>query len=207
MKLEVLKDKAQEILPYLKGQKDFYLAGGTAIALQIGHRVSVDFDFFASEKLSKTLLTKLQKKFKSRFKLELLVNNSEELTMLVDGVKLTYLYYPFPVIESFVIDQDVSMLSLAELAATKAYTVGCRGEGKDYIDIYYLLKEKHVQLVSLLMLAREKYKTDFNDRLFLEQLLYLDDINLSNVILLKDLGLNKDELKSFFEEDIRNLEL
>ncbi|MDA0773019.1 MAG: nucleotidyl transferase AbiEii/AbiGii toxin family protein [Cyanobacteria bacterium] len=207
MRLEVLKNEAKELLPYLEGQKDFYLAGGTAIALQIGHRISVDFDFFSKDILPKTLLTKIQKKLKPRFAVEVLVNNSEELTMLVNGVKLTYLYYPFPLIEPLFVESGLTMLSLAELAATKAYTVGRRGEGKDYIDLFYLLKDKHVDLATLLKLASKKYQTDFNDRLFLEQLLYLEDINLAGVILLNDKDLKKEQLNSFFEEEISKLKL
>lgn len=102
---------------------------------------------------------------------------------------------------------QVILLSLVELAATKAYTVGRRGEGKDYIDLFYLLKDKHVDLETLLKLASNKYQTDFNDRLFLEQLLYLEDINLAAVILLNDKDLKKEQLNSFFEEEISRLKL
>jgi hypothetical protein len=68
----------------------------------------------------------------------------------------------------------------------KAYAIGRRGEYKDYIDMYYILSEQHVSLGEVLQMAKEKFKENFNDRLFLEQLLYLEDIKDAGIVFLKE---------------------
>lgn len=207
MHLEVLKESARKLLPYLSGFKNYYLAGGTAIALQIGHRISVDFDFFSDKKLSKDLFSKIKTKIPQNFSIKLSVNNSEELTFFVNDTKVTFLYYPFPLVHELIKMDNMTMLSLKELAATKAYTIGRRGEYKDYIDIYFLLKDKYVKLKDLIKTAQKKYQTDFNDRLFLEQLIYFDDIDTNKIILLKEKNLNSNNLKQSFSEEIKKLKL
>ena len=71
----------------------FYLAGGTSIALQIGHRISIDLDFFSPTPIKKTLLNEIETITKSTAKV--LVNTSNELTCIIQNVKVTFLYYPF----------------------------------------------------------------------------------------------------------------
>ncbi len=207
MHLEVLTDNARGILPYLKIPSNFYLAGGTAIALQIGHRISVDYDFFSEKKIPKNLLSLVKQKLPKNSKINVTVNNSDELTFFVNNTKLTFLYYPFPLIHEIVNLEGLRMMSLLELAATKAYTIGRRGEGKDYIDIYYLLKDDHVSLKDIVKIARRKYASDFNDRLFLEQLLYLDDIHLTNVVLLRDKKISKKHLEQFLKAKISEIDV
>jgi hypothetical protein len=86
MHQEVLTKKAKEILPALRNFNDFYLAGGTALALQIGHRISVDFDLFLEKEIDKNLFSKIKKIFNGN-EIVLFVNNSDELTVFVDGPK------------------------------------------------------------------------------------------------------------------------
>lgn len=128
------------------------------------------------------------------------VNDSSQLTLFINGVKLSFLHYPFPLILPLI--SDPKMLSLAELAVTKAYTIGRRGEYKDYVDMYFLLGGGHVSLSNLLKLAKDKYQNDFNDRLFLEQLIYLDDLDTTNVKLLKQPELMKGDVKDFFVKQV-----
>jgi len=203
MHLETLKVEARELLPYIHNFKSFYLAGGTAVALQIGHRISVDFDFFSSEPIAKTCLAYVKSKLPADVSINVAVNDSSQLTLFVNEVKLSFLHYPFPVILPFV--ADLNMLSLPELAATKAYTIGGRGEYKDYVDMYFLLEGGHISLNDLLKLTKDKYQNDFNDRLFLEQLIYLDDLDTTNVRLLKQSELSKDKVKDFFVRQLATL--
>src|SRR5580658_2232057 len=131
MHREVLTKPAAALFPSLSGFRGFYLAGGTALALQLGHRVSVDFDLFCDDAIPRTLLERVRDVFAGT-ELSTLVNNADELTVLVNGVKLTFLAYPFPAREPFVRYDEVLLLSVREIAATKAYTIGRRGSFKDY---------------------------------------------------------------------------
>ena len=207
MHSEALTDKGKEIFPKLSKFEGFYLAGGTALALQIGHRISIDFDFFTGEKIKRTLLAKAEDIF-SPSSLEVLVNNSGELTFVVEEVKTTFLTYPFPEMLPKVEIQEASfkLLSIKELAASKACTIGRRGELKDYVDIYFILKEEHATLSEIFELAAKKYGETFDTRLFLEQLLYLDDVEDVKIQFLKKPVL-KSEIKEFFEEHIRSVEV
>lgn len=197
---EALNEKGKKLFPYLKNFSDFYLAGGTALALQIGHRISVDFDFFSSEKITSNLLEKAREVFDG-FSVVPSVNNPDELTIFVDGVKITFLHYPFPTLKELVSLEDIKALSVEEIASTKAYTIGRRGSLKDYVDLYYILKEDYAALPDIIKLAQEKYGEIFNARLFLEQLIYLDDVENAEIIFLKN-SINKEEIRIFFQDKI-----
>ena len=123
MHLEALSPKGKEIFSYLRHFKKFCLAGGTALALQIGHRVSVDFDLFSKREISKVLLDNVREIF-GKMQVVPSVNNSDELTVFIEDTKVTFLFYPFPVVAPQVKYQGMTLLSVEELSATKAYTIG-----------------------------------------------------------------------------------
>ena len=206
MHLEALNASGKKILPRLYRCSDFYLAGGTALALQIGHRRSVDFDLFIGKEISNTLLSSVREVFKDS-QIAVSVNNAEELTIFIDEVKVTFLFYPFPVLLDFVVFDKMPMLGVKELSATKAYTIGRRGSYKDYVDLYFVLSEKMIMLEEILEFAKKKYGSEFNGRLFLEQIAYLDDITDTEIVLLRGGQLDKKLLEDFFAERIKELTL
>lgn len=206
MHQEALNNKGKEFFPELKKFNDFYLAGGTALALQIGHRMSVDFDFFSDKEIPKNLLDKVKRVFPEKIVFAA-VNNPDELTVFVDKVKFTFLRYPFPVLGDFVDYDGIKLLSIKEIAATKAYTIGRRGSFKDYVDLYFLMSKKYISLDEIITMCEKKYKSDFNSRLFLEQLIYLEDIDDVGVVFLEDFLISKEQMQSFFEEEIKKLEM
>lgn len=202
---ETLTDSGKELFSKLAVFKDdFYLAGGTALALQLGHRVSVDFDFFSPEPIKKTLLSRVEDDF-AKASLAPIVATSRELTVMVSGVKCTFLHYPFPVQLPFFVDTPIQFLSAKELLATKAYTIGRRGSLKDYVDLWAGLSGNISTLSEIIMLADQKYADAFNDRLFLEQLLYLDDVADEDLIMLTHVQPSKQELQGFFRECIKEI--
>lgn len=205
MHLEALPEKNRPIFTQLQHFTGFYLAGGTALALQIGHRISVDFDLFIPKPLSKKLLAETEKTFKSN-KVQTLVNNQDELTILVNGIKITFLQYPFPILRKLVKYEGLLLLDVVELAVTKAYTIGRRGNFKDYVDLYFILKSQLTSLNELTSLAEKKFKKTFNARLFLEQLVYLEDISDTKIQFLKE-TVNKKQLQDFFLEQIKQYKL
>jgi len=207
MHTEALTEEGLHLLPALHAFEDFYLAGGTALALQIGHRVSIDFDFFSPEPISRSLFAKVEQVFApAPLTLTPLVNNPDQLTLLVGDVKLTFLSYPFPLIEPLISVDGLSLLSVKEIGATKAYTIGRRGTYKDYVDLYFVLAERHAELAEIIALAERKFDWAFNSRLFAEQLLFLDDIQDYQVDFLKAPVVPED-ITAFFKEKIRALPL
>ena len=113
MHREVLTKPAAPLFTSLGKFSGFYLAGGTALALQIGHRVSVDFDLFSDAEIKRSLLPSLRTVFPNA-SIAPLVNNADELTALVDTVKVTFLTYPFPTIDPSVLAEGVLVCYIGE---------------------------------------------------------------------------------------------
>lgn len=203
MHREVLPEPADTLFPLLSRFPGFYLAGGTALALQIGHRVSVDFDLFSNDQINRALLTRVRHVFEEA-DISVRVDDADELTVLVNSVKITFLTYPFPAREPLVTYENVRLLSVPEIAATKAYTIGRRGAYKDYVDLYFIVVEKHAGLADIIADAEAKFGSDFNARLFLEQLVYVADLDDSEVRFIKSPVTPRD-VQTFFEERIRDL--
>ncbi|MCX6810005.1 MAG: nucleotidyl transferase AbiEii/AbiGii toxin family protein [Candidatus Berkelbacteria bacterium] len=200
---EVLKAENKKIFPRLSQFKKFYLAGGTSLALQIGHRISVDFDFFSTKEIDKKLLYQVNQVF-PKSKIRPTINNSGELTVFVDDVKLTFLYYPFGIVLKPIEYQNVNLLQIEEIAASKAHTIGRRGSFKDYVDLYFIISKKYCTLEEIIKLAKKKYGDEFSARLFLEQLIYLEDIKDINIIFLKK-KTTKKQIQHFFEKEIAKI--
>jgi hypothetical protein len=203
MHREVLTKPAEALYPSLSHFDGFYLAGGTALALQIGHRVSVDFDLFSDDTIKRGLLEQARRVFTAA-EMSPVVNNADELTVLANGVKITFLVYPFPPRDPFVRYEDVPLLSVREIAATKAYTIGRRGSFKDYVDLYFVIAEQRATLAGIIADAERKFGADFNSRLFLEQLLYLDDLDDTEVQFIKPV-VTASKIQTFFEERVREI--
>jgi hypothetical protein len=205
MHTEALTEDGFKIFPSLADFDDFYLAGGTALALQLGHRISIDFDLFHGGLIDRALLPKVKRVFRD-FMIEPTINNPDELTVFVGPVKVTFLSYPFPVVERFVRADGIKMLTAKEIGATKAYTIGRRGTYKDYVDLYFILDGRHASLEEIIAMAERKYGREFNSRLFAEQLLFMDDVNDYAIDFLR-LPVEPAAIRASFEEQVRRLSL
>ncbi|HEY4360368.1 MAG TPA: nucleotidyl transferase AbiEii/AbiGii toxin family protein [Bryobacteraceae bacterium] len=205
MHTEALTKEGLELFPTLTAFDGFYLAGGTALALQIGHRLSVDFDLFHDSLIDRGLLPRLKNLF-ADFRVQPIVNNPDELTAIVGTVKLTLLRYPFPLIEPLVSIDGLAALSIKELGATKAYTIGRRGTYKDYVDLYFIIADHHASLGQIIAMAERKFGQEFNSRLFLEQLLFMDDVRDYQIDFLIS-PVAPEGITAFFKEKIRELSL
>ena len=202
---EILNDKAREILSRIKNFKSFYLAGGTALALQIAHRTSADFDLFTEKEISKKLLIQAEKVL-SGFEIDILVNNRDELTILIDKIKLTFLSYPFPLVLKPTTFDGINILKIPEIAATKAYAIGRRATYKDYIDIFFIVSENSCTVERIIKLAQRKFKKNFDARLFLEQLTYMEDAEDTNIQFLRN-PVDKITVQKFFEDGVKKIKL
>ncbi|MEX0896091.1 MAG: nucleotidyl transferase AbiEii/AbiGii toxin family protein [Patescibacteria group bacterium] len=155
--------------------QDFVLGGGTALALQLAHRISYDFDFFSDQPIPKNILEKISQSIQIK---EVSIDSSDELTFFdIHDVKCTILHYPFkPHFKTIEFSNRMNMFSIQELAVKKAYTVGRRGAYRDYFDLYTILKDEHINLAEVIRVSEEVYQGLFNSKLFLEQLVYFEDL-------------------------------
>ena len=177
------------------------LAGGTAIALQIGHRKSYDFDIFTHKPLEKGLFRKLKtifgggvlKTYESKVQLNVTVGENVKVTFYYDGYG--------PSLDTIKTD-GIDLLDLGDLASNKALTLGGRGQWRDYVDIYFLIKEKWVRLESVIDMAENRFGGEFSRKLFLEQLTYTDDLGKFEIEFLRD-EVVPGEIDAFFEEQVK----
>lgn len=179
---EILNAERKAILPRLAAfRTDGYLAGGTALALQLGHRYSYDFDIFCYREISSALLRKCRQVFTIQ---EVLVNNAnQEFTFLTkQNVKITFFYHEamFPG-KLLPISSSLGMLSVLNIAAAKAFTLNYRGQYRDYVDLYVIMRSRHISLARIIQQAKKVYDTLFSEKLFLGQLVYFQDIDQSDI--------------------------
>jgi len=152
--------------------KRTYLAGGTALALQLGHRQSFDLDFYTQEKFNEDRLVKRLKKL-GNFK----ETGIDWQTVLGDfpQVKFSIFYYEYPLIEKTKDFLGINIASLKDIAAMKLEAVAGRGTKRDFIDLYFLLCHKY-SLKEMLIMYNKKYKNLKN--LFphlMKSLIYFED--------------------------------
>ena len=202
---EAISLKRQKIFQELKNFPQFYLAGGTALALHIGHRMSDDFDLFSEKDIPVDLLEKVEKIFKELI-IDIIINHSEQLSLVIDQTKVDFVKYPFSLVSGLIEYEGVKIIKIPEIAAMKAYTIGRRATYKDYVDLYFILSEKHSSLPEIIKISKEKFKEHFDPRLFLEQLVYLEDIQEEPIQFLKK-KVGKKELEDFFQKEIKGIKL
>ena len=161
----------------------FVLYGGTAVALHLGHRQSVDFDFFGFQTFDPDdLLGRLTVLAKA----EVLQRDADTLTCLVDrGAPVQLSFFGVPAlrrVESPVSagPVGVNVASLVDLAGTKASVIQKRAEVRDYVDMGALL-DHGVTLDTALGAARAIYGAVFNPQITLKALTYFDDGDLASL--------------------------
>lgn len=156
----------------------FNLVGGTALALQFGHRLSIDLDFFTSSPFDKELA-----------KAELIeigdwITNSENKIGLrgeLNGIKMDFVTYPYPLLEPTTVLDGVRMLSQADISAMKLSAVTNRGAKKDFYDIFFLLKQH--SFAQLCEWYKQKFRTN-NLFMLLKSLTYFDDAEATGMPVL-----------------------
>jgi len=148
---------------------DFNLAGGTALALQIGHRKSVDLDFFGARMIDKDEMVSL---LESIGELHILQHSRNILIFNINGVKVDFVNYKYPWLREISQVEGIRLASLADIGAMKLAAIIGRGKKRDFTDLYFLLRK--FTLSQLLAFYRDKY-LDGNEFLVLRSLTYFDD--------------------------------
>ena len=177
---EILNADQLKLLPLMaRFKREYYLVGGTAIALHIGHRRSVDFDMFKMSAINHK--KNLDKIVAVGFDHQVTRRVEEQMNVLVNGVKLTFFQYPFPVVPEDNFEKVFRLPSLISLAAMKAYALGRRSKWKDYVDLYFLLT-KHFTIAEISAKATELFGELFSEKLFRAQLSYFGDVDYTEQV-------------------------
>ena len=196
MHRDILTAKQVKLLPLIREfSRDYYLVGGTAIALYLGHRRSIDFDLFTSGQIKKLSIKKVIDRHSCPVS-DILFEDSEQIHLVIDGVKLTFFSYPYLIDTPTVFERIIRIPDLLTLAAMKAYALGGRAKWKDYVDLYFLLRD-HFSLLQVSEKSKELFSSFYNEKLFREQLCYFKDIDYSEKVDLVDQLVSDDKIKHF----------
>ncbi|MEI6144166.1 MAG: nucleotidyl transferase AbiEii/AbiGii toxin family protein [Candidatus Berkelbacteria bacterium] len=200
---DILDQKRINILPLFKVFKDdFYLAGGTALALQLGHRDSIDFDFFSEQSFSTEDLTKKVEQIFQNHQIAKIQEEKDTLTFIIDDtIKISFFAFPYKPINPLLDEDNFKMASLEDIGAMKLSAITSRSVLKDYVDLYFILHK--ISLEELFKLTKEKFPTiDVN--LILKSLVYFDDILEEPILFKHDDDISFELVKKYLSETVTN---
>jgi predicted nucleotidyltransferase component of viral defense system len=175
----------------------FFLAGGTSLALQIGHRLSYDLDCFFIEP------------FEQQYIIEMLptigdttVMNQNKIGMMttVAGVKVDFVYFNSPLLEPPIEVDGLKLYSLSDIAAMKILAVTNRGRKRDFFDIYFMLKQ--LSLAEMLELYKKKYKV-YELMMATKSLVYFEDAEEDEDPVLINRSISWNEVKDTISDQLR----
>jgi hypothetical protein len=195
---EIINPRQSDLIPYLKDFKpSFYLAGGTAIAMHIGHRQSIDFDLLTPSRIDKSRIKAKLKEIP--FEQKPLFEDYDQLHLLINGVRVTFLNYPYSIEHPVKSNSFITMPTLLTLAAMKAFALGRRAKWKDYVDLFFILRDYY----SIKEIANQTSKIFgqlFSEKLFREQLAFHKDIDYTEPVAFVVMPVPDDEIKNFLIE-------
>jgi hypothetical protein len=149
----------------------FFLVGGTALALQIGHRQSVDFDFFIDTSFRNRDIT--DKLVKSG-KFELFSEAENTINGSLNGVRVSFFKYDYALLEDYIVYKNIKIAGKLDIALMKLEAISGRGSRKDFIDLYFLLE--YFDLNDLFINYKKKFGEALsNDYHLLKSLVYFED--------------------------------
>ena len=164
--------------------EQFVLYGGTAIALQLGHRQSVDFDFFARRDIDAQELIEHLPLLAQCEPLQMEPNTLTVRVWRQDPILLSFFGVPrLPSLRPPLAEEGapVRLGDLLELGGMKALVIQKRAEAKDYLDVHALLTRARISLSEILAAAKALYAPSFTPEITLKSLCYFEDGNLATV--------------------------
>jgi hypothetical protein len=203
---DILDEKRKEMLPSLVFLKnDFYLAGGTGLALQIGHRDSIDFDFFTGKDIS---IDFLYNGLKDVFAGKSIIKTQQDvdtLSVLIDGdIRMSFFKYDYELIGSLVRTEYFDIASLEDIGCMKCAAIISRSLSKDYVDLYFIIRI--MGLDKLLNHCSEKFK-DIDISLIMRSLVYFEDVVNEKINFKGGSDIEMKDVRAFLEEEVRKIEM
>jgi hypothetical protein len=174
MREEAIDKKTQCVLgkvAALRSIQQFYLAGGTGLALQIGHRGSVDLDFFSKNAFHTGTL---KQELAGAGNLYIMLETVDTLDGALDDVKVSFFEYRYDILFPLLFFRGVAVADLRDIAAMKLTAISSRGSKKDFIDFYFLLEA--FPLPELLHFFEGKFRgIEYSTIHLLKSLSYFED--------------------------------
>lgn len=174
LRIEILPDEQKTLLEVISDFEwfsEFYLAGGTGLALQLGHRQSIDFDFFTEKEINNP---DILRRCREIAKFELFSEDKNTVIGALNEVRLSFMTYPYPLLEDCIRYNHMRIASLMDIAMMKLEAISSRGSKKDFVDFYFL--NRTMSLDDLFAAHANKYGEDLSNRYLLQKsLVYYND--------------------------------
>jgi hypothetical protein len=159
---------------YLKG---FNLVGGTALALYLGHRTSIDIDLFSNFSFDAAQLVEL---IQQDYSLQLYSTAPNTLKGSIENVNIDLIAHRYPYLNEPSVIDGIRILSEPDIIAMKLNAISVSGQrSKDFVDIYFILEDHKYSIADMLKFYQIKYSQD-GDMHVLKSLVYFDDVDLSD---------------------------
>ena len=202
--LNILDEKRQAILPLFKDfSKDgFYLAGGTGLALLLGHRDSIDFDFFKEGDFDTDILIEnISKQFTSH-KLTVTQKEINTVSVLIDeNIQISFFGYHHSLLMPLVKSEYFDIASMVDIGCMKLSAITSRYTEKDYVDLYFILQ--NVTLPELLENFVKKYP-NFDKTVILKSLVYFDDLIEEPILFKENHDVSLETIKEFLQKTVKD---
>ncbi len=174
---EILPKNQNQVFEILANQEwlqRFYMAGGTCLALQIGHRQSIDFDFFTQETVRPH---EIVQKMQRLGKFEIFDRTEDTLNGAINDVQVSFFNYEYPLVEKLCAFKQLKLAGMMDIALMKLEAISGRGNKKDFIDLYFLFQ--YFSLSKILEKYPQKYGVDIcNHYHLLKSLAYFEDAEM-----------------------------
>lgn len=205
MHFEILNNHQVELLPYLENfKRSFFLVGGTAIAFHIGHRRSIDFDLFTPSPL---VLSRIKTKLNQiPYKQVPIFQDYDQLHTQLNNVKVTFFSFPYPISHPVKVQSFITVPGLLTLASMKAFALGRRAKWKDYVDLFFILKDNY-SMQDICREAEINFGSQFSEKLFRQQLAFHKDIDYSEEVEYLVPAFSEEEIKTFLIEKATDIDL
>jgi len=201
---DILTEKGQSILEILKDQPiigQFYLAGGTGLALQLGHRRSLDLNFFTRTQFrTPELLPQIGK----AGNVSLLREAKDTLTVEIAGTQLSFFRYVYRLLLPPIdFKGRLQIAQIPDIAAMKLTAISGRGSKKDFIDLFFVCKT--FSLKELLEFLAKKYDSpSYSEYHILKSLVYFADAEEEPMPEMLS-EVSWEEVKTFFQKEVKKL--
>lgn len=159
LKMRVLSASGKQLFKFMRASRwidDFYLAGGTALALQLGHRTSVDFDFFSP---TNPVLPQWRDPALADLNLhgnvEIQSQNDGTLLLRLDSVPMSFFKYPYPFVGDPIVLDNLKIASILDIGLMKIAAIIGRGRKRDFVDLYFIAQS--ISLSEIFAHSKQKF--------------------------------------------------
>lgn len=205
--IDILSDAQKKVLPNLAkalANTGFYLAGGTALALQVGHRQSIDFDWFISKLGDPEILFNRLKSLNIVFEIQSI--SFETVYLNIATIQMSFIGYEYTMLQPKVLwpEFGVHLAGINDIACMKLSAVASRGSRKDFFDLHYLIKH-FLPLEDYLRLYMKKYENRDIGHLVRSLVYFADAETEPDIKMIKPLSWR--DLESDFEKWVKDLKV